>query len=326
MPLQVADLKIYGSASMPDDNTPTNIGGAVTTSKKPAFTDVGGSIQAVSSSGADVNTITVHYRDVASALQSQAVALSGTSPVVYAATVERLMKALKTGSSGGNVAVEAQIAERTGTAQVGSTAYSIRLDAGASAADNFFLEMIVRITAGTGVDQTRECYSYVGATKDLFINHPWVTIPDGSSVFRISKGFYFDKLPVEVTEVRRVWFDARANAPGGGAVSYYDKVFMQNSSTAFSLLTAQVKLAIDSTGGRAAFGLEATINGTGTNGGGNNRTVAPGGIVFGTSPVTVPGTDLMAGSSIGVWLRLALLDGDAAQKTSVTMQLTGSSA
>jgi hypothetical protein len=325
MGLTADSLKLYGSATMADDNTPTNIGAAIATSKKPVFSDVGGLIQAVSSSGSDTTqTVTVHYRDSAGALQSQAAVLTGTTPIAYAASVTRLEKVLKGATSDGNVAVEAQVAERTGTAQAGAV-NQITLDASASAVDSFYDAMIIRITAGTGSGQIREIYSYVGSTKVATVNDPWTTVPDATSVFRISKGFFLDKRPVEVTEARRVFYNAAASAPGGGAVAYHDKVFFQNSSSGFSLLNATVVLQSDPTS-RVTFGLAATINDTGGNGGGNNRTVAPAGIVFGTAPVGVPGSDLMAGSSIGVWLKASLLDGDIPQVGTLTLRLTGTTA
>lgn len=325
MPLTVTDLKIFGSATMPDDNAVTQIGGAVATSKKPTFADVAGTLQAVSSSGSDTTqTVTVHYRDSAGALQSQAAVLTGTTPIAYGASVLRLEKALKGATTNGNVAVEAQVAERTGTAQGGDST-SITLDAGASGVDDAYAAMVVRITANTGAGQIREIYAYTGADKKATINHPWATNPNATSVFRVSRGFFFDKDPAEVTEVRRVFYDAAANAPGGGAVAFYDKAFFRNSSSGLSLLSAQVVLQSDPTS-RVTFGLAATINDTGNNGVGNNRTVAPVGIAFGTSPVTVPGSDLMAGSSIGVWLKAGLLDGDIAQVGTLVLRLTGTTA
>jgi hypothetical protein len=325
MPLTVSDLKLFGSASMPDSNTPTNIGGAIATAKKPVFEDVSGAIQAVSSAAGDTTqTVTVHYRDSGGSLQSQVVTLNGTTAVAYATSVTRLEKALKSGSTTGAVAVEAQTAERADTAQAGG-ANTITLDAAASAVDDAYNARIIRITGGTGAGQIREIYDYIGATKIAHVSYPWATVPDATSVFRISKGFFFDKNPSEATEVRRVFYDAAANAPGGGAVAYYDKVFYQNSSSGLSLLGAQVVLLSDPTS-RVSFGLAATINDTGGNGGGNNRTVAPAGITFGTSPVAVPGTDLMAGSSIGIWLKAGLLDGDTAQAGTLVLRLTGTTA
>ncbi len=40
MSISPGDLKLYGSATMPDDDTTQNIGGAIATSKKVEFKDI----------------------------------------------------------------------------------------------------------------------------------------------------------------------------------------------------------------------------------------------------------------------------------------------
>jgi len=312
---------------MPDDNTPTAIGGAIATSKKPAFTDFAGLAQLVSSSGGDTTqSVTISYRTSTGTISTEAKTLSGTTPVLYVATIERLLKGIKSATSGGSVAVEAQVAERQATAQAGSLVNTLRLDAGASAVNGFYNGMIVRLISGTGAFQINEVIDYNGATKDCTLRDYWHgSIPDGSTVFRLAKGFFFDRQPFEITEVRRIHYDASSNPLGGGAVNYYDKLFFVNSSNSGALLTATVVESLDPSG-KMAFGLEAVVNGTGTNGAGNSRIVAPSGITFASSSVVVPGSNLNAGSSIGVWMRLSLLEADAPQKTTVTMQLTGTTA
>lgn len=327
MPLTLTDIKLYGSASMPDDNTPTNIGGAIDRSKKPAFTDFTGTAQLVSSSGGDTTQqVTISYRISTGAIQTEAKTVTGTTPVLYVASIERLLKGVKNATSGGHMAVEAQVAERQATAQAGSTANTLRLDAGASAVNGFYNGMVVRLISGTGAFQLNEVIDYNGSTKDATLRDYWHgSIPDGTTVFRLAKGFFFDRLPFEILEVRRIHYDASSNPLGGGGVNFHDKLFFVNSSNAGALLTATVVESADPSG-KMSFGLEAVVNGTGGNGAGNNRTVAPSGITFASTSVLVPGSNLNAGSSIGVWMRLSLAEADAPQKTTVTMQLTGSTA
>ena len=74
--------------------------------------------------------------------------------MAFVATIDRLMKAIKSATTAGDVAVMASTAERTGTAQAGSLD-TITLDVGASAVDDFFVGMVIRITSGTGSDQLR---------------------------------------------------------------------------------------------------------------------------------------------------------------------------
>src|SRR5260370_489226 len=326
MSLTLTDLKLYGSASMPDDNTPTNIGGAIAFTKKVDFSDINGSVQIVSSSGSDTTqTVQLFYRDITGSLLNETRTLNGLTPVLFSAAAERILKGLKSATTNGAVALEAQTATRTGTAQAG-TINSITFDAGACAWDGAYNGMIVRLTGGTGANQINEVIDYNGTTKVAIVQDYWHgSVPDATTTFRISQGFFYDKLPNEILEVRRPWYNSAANAPGGGAVAFHDKVFFMNSSNANALLNALVTKFADATA-RVTFGLESIVNGTGSNGAGNNRTVAPAGVAFNstTSP-SFPGTNLLAGSYIGCWLKLSLADGDIALKAVLTMQMTGSS-
>jgi hypothetical protein len=211
-------------------------------------------------------------------------------------------------------------------AQTGSTTNTVILDAGASAVDGFYNAMVYRSTT-FGV--IREIIDYRGSTKEATVSDYWPTgyNPDSKN-FRISEGLFFDKTPDEVTQVRRVFYDAAANAPGGGAIAFYDKAFFYNSTVGtgttlgFALMTAQVVESSDPSG-KITFGLDTVVDGTSSNGTGNIRTVAPTGITFDNSTKSVPGGTLSGGSSIGVWLKLSLDDGDFAQNTTETLQLTG---
>jgi hypothetical protein len=74
--------------------------------------------------------------------------------------------------------------QRAGTAQAGA-AGSITLDAGASAADDFYNNTIVQIVAGTGTGQSRIIAGYTGSTRVASVNGNWVVTPDDTSVFVI---------------------------------------------------------------------------------------------------------------------------------------------
>lgn len=323
MPISLNDLKLYGSATMPDDDVPVAIGGAIDTQKKVDFTDFNGSVQAVSSAAGDTTqTVTVTFRDSAGVKTTAVVTLSGLTPVAFSPTMERLLKAVKSATTAGDVAVEAAVAERSGTAQAGA-ATTITLDAGASAVDDFFLGMICRLTAGTGNGQIRQVIAYNGTTKVATVNHPWTTNPDATTTFRLAKGFFFDKNPAEVLQVRRPFFDAAANPPAGAQKKYYDKAFFRNSHGSLALTSSVVKEFSDPSG-LIAFGLETVVNGSGTNGAGNNRLVTPSGITFDSADKSVPGGGtLNFGDVIGVWFELTLAGGAAAQKTTYTPRLEG---
>lgn len=320
MSITIADLKIYGSATMPDDDTATNIGGAIDLTKTVQFSDLSGTVQAVSSTSGDTTqTVTVSYRDGAGVIQTAAIALTGVAPATDAAVMERLLKAVKSASTTGDVSVEAQTAERTNTAQAGTTT-TITLDASASAVDSYYNGMVIRLTSGTGIEQIRQIIAYNGTTKVATVNRAWDVTPGATSGFRIAKGFYFEKTPSEITEVRRPFYDASADA--SVAKTYYEKVFMKNAQGLLTLSSSTVKEAADPSG-KITFGVAATKDDSGGNGGGNNRQVAPGAITFDSADKDVPTGALGSNEAIGVWLKLSLAGGDTAQNTSYTLRLSG---
>lgn len=322
MSIEQNELKLYGSAVMPDDSVPTEIGGAIDKTRKMEFFDGNGSFQIVSSDGGDTTqSITVTYRDSTGAIMSEAKTLSGLSPVAFVASFERLLKAIKGATTVGDVGVELSVAERTGTAQ-GGAVDSITLDAGASGTDDFFNGMVLRITSGTGSNQIRQVIDYDGTTKIAKVNANFTVTPDATSVFRLSKGMFFDKTPVEIFEVRRIFFDASANPPGGLEKRFYEKGFYENTDGALSLTSAQVIEFADASG-LVNFGLTVALNDSTTNGVGNNREVAPAGITFDSADKAVVGNTLGPGDDQGIWFELVLAGGAASLNTTYVPELQG---
>lgn len=72
----------------------------------------------------------------------------------------------------------------TGTATAGG-ADSITLAAGASAVDDAYKHLTIRITGGTGSGQTRLISGYAGATKVATVREAWTTPTDATSVYSI---------------------------------------------------------------------------------------------------------------------------------------------
>lgn len=330
MPVRMQDIEIYGSAVMPDSDATQNIGGAVDTSKRIGFKDLSasGNIQVVSDAAGDTTqTVTVSALNAAGVTISETKTLNGTTvvPMTTNTTWKDLLKAVKSATCAGTVAVEAVTAERSNTAQGGS-ASSITLDAGASASDDAYNSMVVRITGGTGAGQIRRIYDYVGSTKVATVARDWATPPDNTSVFKISCGMVFEKSPHEVMEVRRLFYAAEADAAGGSSRAYYDKFFLYNLHGSLSLTNAQVQELTDALG-VFDFALEASLSGTDTNGAGNNRQVAPGGYTFNSSSKNVANSqNHTAGAGQGVWAKLTLAAGTAANDVEWSIRETGSTA
>ena len=322
MSVLLGDLNIYGSQVMPDDDTTLNIGGAIDFTKTVEFDDFAGTMQGVSSTSGDTTQIlTITYRDNNGVIQTTTINLNGTTPVTNAAVINRLLKALKNATTAGFIALENQSATRTGTAQ-GGTANTITLDAGASAVDDFFRGMIIRLTAGTGILQIRKIVSYTGATKVATVDFSFSVTPDATSQFRISTGMYFPKSPQEVLQTRRPFFNAAADP--SVQKTYYEKVFLANMNQVTTLSSSFVSLFANPSGD-VSFALSTAVNDSFGNGAGNNRQVAPSGLFFSaSSTVAVPGGgNLASNQAIGCWLLLTLPGGAAAQNTTVTPQLQG---
>ena len=329
MSVAMSDVKIYGSATMPDDDSVQNIGGAIDTQKKVEMKDISpsGNVQIISSASGDTTqTVTVTGRDAAGVQISETKTLNGTTAVAMTAqtTWERLLKAVKSATTTGDVAVEAVTAERSNTAQGGGTDANgnpyIDLDASANASDDYYNGMVIRTTGGTGPNQIRQIIDYVGSTKRAYVSRAWSTSPDATTTFRIAQGMVFDKSPAEIMQVRRPFFNA--SAPPSGTRKYYEKLFFKNTHGTLSLTSAVIKEASDPSG-KVAFMLPATLDDSGGNGAGNNRQVAPSGTFNSSDKNVANSQNHTAGAAQGVWIELSLAAGDAATKTTYTLREEG---
>lgn len=79
--------------------------------------------------------------------------------------------------------IDAAFEVHSGTAQVGSTGTTIKLDTGASAINDIYRGDRVIIIAGTGQFEHEIIISYNGTTKVATIADTWVVTPDGTSEF-----------------------------------------------------------------------------------------------------------------------------------------------
>lgn len=245
-----ADIVVYGSGSgLPDDDTPTQIGGAINTAIEVVFTDIdpAGTVEALSD-GADTRNLTITYLDAAGVQGSEVQALNGTGVVSFSASMAVILKAVLASGS----------ASRT------------------------------------------------------------VTIRKSSA------GATLITLKVNRTEVRRIFYNCRANPDGGATKTYYEKVFVKNENGASDGTSAQVVEQADPSG-NVTFALETTLDGTGDNGVGNNRQVAPtsgiGSFDSATKNVANSGVFTHAKAQ-GLWLKLTLAGGTVPAETSWTLRLS----
>ena len=73
----------------------------------------------------------------------------------------------------------------TGTAQTGSTANTIKLAATASSVDDYYNDMTVYITSGTGAGELKTITDYVGGTRIATVSTNWTATPTDTSVYQV---------------------------------------------------------------------------------------------------------------------------------------------
>lgn len=126
-----------------------------------------------------------------------------------------------------------------------------------------------------------------------------------------------------ILTLRRMFYDAAADASGGSSRDFYEKLFIKNTNGTSTLSNAQIAENSDPSG-LITFDLEDAVD--------DNNSVAdrlndaPTGMSssFNGTTKTVPGGgNLVAGSAIGVWLKLTLAAGTAAAKSTYTLRTTG---
>jgi len=327
MSIKLGELRIYGCAKNPLNDSETEIGGAIDTSVTLEFTDISGSFQVVSEEAADNQNVTVYFRTATSVITSETKALQGKTPVGFAGTAERILRGVKGASTSGSIAVEAATATRAGTAQgAGGAANTIQLDNGASAVNGAYNGEICRLTGGTGNGEIARVIDYDGVTKIAVVSKTWAATLDGTTQFRIAKGMLFEKQPHEIMTVLRVFYNAGANPNGGATKEVHDKFFYKNTSTESLTLTNAKLVEASDPSGLVTYAIGTAVDDTVTNGEGNTRLTAPssGVTAFNNSDKDLPGNALAAGSAIAVWGRLTLAGGAAATKSFYFPRLDGS--
>lgn len=242
-----AEIVVYGSTTMAEDDTTTQIGGAINTAVEVIFTDidVAGTVEALSD-GTDTRDLTITYYTASGVKASETKTLTSGTAVGFSATMDAIVKMVLSSSDG----------SRTVT------------------------------------------------------------------VRKSSAGATLKTIGPNVTTVKRVFYDALANA-SGATKKFYEKVFFKNTNSTDDLSTASISEQADP-GSVVAFALESSLDGTGDNGASNTRLTAPSGFTFDSTAKNVAnGGVLEGGTAQGVWLELTLVAGAAPADTSFTLRLTG---
>jgi len=341
-----SDVKFYGSANMPDVDGSTT-GGAVSFAKKIDFSDPtsAGTMDYVSSSASDTAAvITISGRDSTGVIVTEAKTLNGTTVVTGSQSFERLLKGVASGTTAvGDIAaishtkvISAHTCQTGSANGTGTTPPVIKLQSGDKA--SVAVGQIVRITNNTpsGVNfQLREIVSVDSSlgTDIVALNRDFGTVPDNTTTYDVHQGMLFDLSPNQITEVRRPFYNAASDVPGGSTRLYYEKIFAVNNNTATALTVAAILKQADPSSGTLDFALTNSLNDSGTVA--NRQTAPASGITSfssGTAPQTInvpspqnlpSGAAPNSAGAQGIWLRLTLTAGLAPAKTSETMRATG---
>ena len=137
-----------------------------------------------------------------------------------------------------------------GTAQAGA-AGTITLDTGASAVDDYYNNLSVFITSGTGSGQLRTISDYVGSSKLATVSVNWTTNPDNTSVNEVMPA-------VTITTTEGSGATARVSSIVGGVIK---KVAMVTVGTLYRSGTATI-----SSGGGSAATLSVRVGPAGGHG------------------------------------------------------------
>lgn len=342
-----SDVRVYGSASMPDVDGST-VGGAVTFGKEIFFSDVlaNGLVDYVSESASDTAVvITVSGRDATGVIVTEAKTLTGTTLVNGTQTFERLLKALCTGTAAVlNVAALSHTkvltgrTAQSGSAAVGSVAAYIQLQSGDGA--SVALGQIIRIANNSPAGVQFQLRRIVRISGDFaYVDEAWSTVPTSATTYDVHVGLKFRKAPNLITECRRAFYNCASDVPGGSSRTFYEKVFFNNDNAVTALTLVTVTKQVDPSSGALQIAVCKALNDTQT--AANRQTLPTNGdasaLTFTAgaapqsqnvpSPQNLPAS-LGAGNAAGaqaVWLALTLTAGLAAAKTSFDLRAQGQS-
>ncbi len=320
MAVNKQQLKFYGPAALAFDDT-SQVGGAIDKSKTPFFLDLAAgspNIQIVSSDAGDTaRTVIVWGRQENNSLVAEPKILNGQTPVPMTNVTAwySIFRGMKVGPTVGDVAVESVTAHATGTAQAGAVA---TIDLAAGYSDEAF-GMVLRITGGTGAGQIRQIVDYNSTTKVADVDHDWDTNPDNTSVYRLSEGMYFAKLPNEILEVYSIQSEVESDQSGGSPEEFYNCFFVSNENSTDALASATLAELSDPTGNNT-FMLESTLNSSVSVA---NRLTAPAGTFDSETKDFANSGNLTAGSAQQVWLKFDRTAGQVKTKSFWKWEIQG---
>jgi hypothetical protein len=143
------------------------------------------------------------------------------------------------------------------------------------------------------------------------------------NILKQTGGTLISSIESGVLSVRRPFYNVSSDVTDGESRDFYEKLFIKNTNTVNSLLNATIAESGDPTG-YITFDLEDAVNDN--NSVASRLNTAPTNMLgtFTSATKNVPGTDLPAGSGIGIWLKMTLPAGAVAGKSTYTIGAAGS--
>jgi hypothetical protein len=321
--IRTGQLRSYAAVGMPEDNV-TLTGGVINLSTLIDFADLQSTdqLQVVSSDPDDALFVTIYGRLANGIISSETVAVTGQTPMpTIQPAWERLMKASKSTSSFGDIAVEQVTPVLTGTL-AGGADDQIVLGSIGSSEDGAYIGLVFRATGGTGSGVIAKVLAYDGLTQTATLDKN-VTV-DGTTQFRLASGVVFFRNPHEILTVRRPFYGVTADVSNGADRVYYEKFFWRNDSVETLLQTVQVQ-EINNPTGLVQFALDPSNPSVSAV---PNRLTPPDSslmLVFGRTPQAVPFAqpNMASGQAVGVWLQFAVRAGQAPIRSSYQSGFSG---
>ena len=331
MAIDSSDLFCYGALAVQETDTGIT-GSGIDTSTKMCWqdltntsgTNINGQIGIISNT-ADTDVIHVWGRNAAGELVDYNYTLNN-SGIVYATgttTWNRLLKATRSAKAS-NVAVIASGITQSGTSTPVSA--SVIILSGAVTTDNAYQFQVIRLS-GTGQTSLSQITSYVGSTRTANLYPPLSGTLTGAITYYVHEGMLFNGgTPSMITTVRRPFYNASADVTTGATKTYYDKVFMKNTHATLALTTATIALQTDASN-YVSIALESGAFATHTGSVSSRLNVTPTNCTTFASGATavMNSQNHSAGAAQGVWLRLQLPAGAAANNGFIVLRESGQS-
>ena len=127
----------------------------------------------------------------------------------------------------------------------------------------------------------------------------------------------------DILTIRKPFYNVSAAVSGGAERKFYEKLFIRNDNAVFAMTDAQIAEQSDP-GVNIAFDLESTLDGSDTNGAGNNRLIKPVGYPLDSVIKDVANAqDHDPLSAQGIWIEMTLAADASPAKNTYTLRELG---